>query len=414
MTSSLVKRLAGLLLLFLLAPRIAATQEPPKFLIETIVVQGVSRAAGRQIVTEESLLKPGQTYSEQELRQAVYRVKRLPFVVEAEFSLRKGSERGAYELVITVEEATPVFFLADAHAYRAQLESFNTGKKKTSTTWQRDGTLGGRVFVGSHGLVYGSVEKAQHQDGELVQGGYTQYDLFGAGSFAGTEIDSVQGTNGKNDQLRIFLSGGIPLTATQSLRADLGWQRLKSSIFSEQTSEEIGRLVDLAWGYNTTDDPLFPMSGSSASVSVTYRKDADHLQESTAGFQLDARSTVYGLGIGAGGWHYWPLTARQSLELGATLNRQTSAYAHSPLPSFTSWQGTLAAGHSVSLWGYEKTQRFGDLRFENVIVVSYYDDNGAFRLDPNKSADFVSSLGYRSRWGVLRLSFTYVALWTNR
>lgn len=79
-----------------------------RFLIETITVEGVGREAARGIIVAESLLQEGESYSEDELRKAVYRVKRLPFVVEADFSLKKGSERGAYELVITVEETKPV------------------------------------------------------------------------------------------------------------------------------------------------------------------------------------------------------------------------------------------------------------------------------------------------------------------
>jgi hypothetical protein len=412
MNSSFVKPWAGLLLfLFTLAPRGAAAQEPPKLLIETIVVQGVSRAAGRQIVTEESLLKPGQAYLEQELRQAVYRVKRLPFVVDAEFSLRKGSERGAYELVITVEEATPVFFSADADAQRAQQIDFFSGKRRTITTWQRFGTVGGRVFAGSHGLAYGSVEKAQHQDGEFVQAGYTQYDLFGAGSFASMELDSTQGVRGY-DQLQAALFGGIPLTAAQSLRADLSWGRWKNSFgnsFGNAFSQDVSKYADVAWVYNTTDDPLFPMSGSTASTSVDYRTDAEHVEE--PGFE--DRRTARSLGFGASGEHFWPLTSRQALELGGSLYWQR--LSTSDLPTSTSFQGTLSAGHSVSLWGYEKTQRIGDLRFENSIVAFYTKDTSPFfGRQVAKTASFVSSLRYRSRWGVLRASFTYADLWSDR
>lgn len=410
MTSSVGKRLAGLLLfLSLLAPQGAAAQEPPKFLIETIVVQGVQRAAGRQIVAEESLLKPGQTYSEQELRQAVYRVKRLPFVVDAEFSLRKGSERGAYELVITVEEATPVFFLADAGAQRAQRLG-PSGKLQTTTLWQRLGTLGGRVFVGSHGLAYGSVEKAQHQDGELVQLGYTQYDLFGAGSFASAQLDSTEGVKGL-DQYRVSLIGGVPLTAAQSLRATLFWGRSKILYGNDQSTEEVARLADLAWVYNTTDDPLFPMSGSTASAGVTYQTSTAHFVAPS--FQTDDRESSHSLSFGLGGEYFWPLTSRQSIEMGFGFNRQRSSA--STFPASTFLQGTLSAGVATSLWGYEKTQHFGDLRFESFILVSYSDASSAFFTShPVKSASFISSLGYHSRWGVVRLSFTYADLWSDR
>jgi outer membrane protein assembly factor BamA len=415
MTSS-VKWLAGLFLFLLTAPAplAAASQDSPRFLIGTIVVQGVTQAAGRQIVAEESLLKPGQTYTEQELRQAVYRVRRLPFVVTAEYSLREGSAGGSYELVLDIEEEAPVSLSADASVYRAQQVDFNTWRNKATTTWQRDATLGGRAFAGSQGLVYGSVEKAEHQDGVFVQGGYTRYGLLGAGSFAGGEIDSVQGDHGKNDQDRIFLSGGIPLSAAQSLRAALGWQRSKYSPFFEGTYADIARFVNVDWGYDTTDDPLFPRSGSSASFSVAYQRDASHQHESVPGFEFDARITVDSFDVGVGGRHYWPLTARQSLELEAFYNRQSTIYTRGFGAGYDSWQGTLVVGHSMRLMGFEPGRRFGDLHFENVIVARYYDDNGPFSVRPSESADFVSSLAYRTRWGVLRLTFTYVSLWTNQ
>ena len=408
MTSSVVRRLAGLFLFLLLAaPWGVAAEEPPKFLIEKIVVEGVARAAGRQIVADESLLKPGQTYTEPQLRQAVYRVKRLQFVVDAEFSLRKGSERGAYELVIKVEEETPVFFSAEADAERAQQTNFFTGKRRTTTTWQRFGTVGGREFVGSHGLVYGSVEKVQHQDGELVNAGYTQYDLFGAGSFANVELDSTEGVKGY-DQLQAFFSAGIPLTAAQSLRTDMGWASSKS-IFSVGSSRDAGLFATVSWVYNTTDDPLFPLSGTIGSAAASYRTDALHFVE-TIPFDIDERATERTLGYGVSGEHFWPLTARQALELELSANvTRASARAE---PESQSLQATLTVGHAINLLGYEKAQRFGDLRFENTIVLAYVHDSIVV-ISPNKSASFVSSLLYRSRWGVLRLSFAYDGLWWN-
>jgi hemolysin activation/secretion protein len=335
----------------------------------------------------------------------------LPFVVDAEFSLRKGSERGAYELVITVEQATPVFFSADADAQRTKQNDFRTGKLRTTTTWQRFGTVGGRVFAGSHGLVYGSVEKAQHQDGEFVQVGYTQYDLFGAGSFASTQLGSTQGVKGF-DQLQAALFGGIPLTAAQSLRADLSWGQTKNSFsnsFGSLFSKDVSNYADLSWVYNTTDDPLFPMSGSTASVYVDYRTDNEHFVET--GFE--ERLTAHSYQLGAGGEHFWPLTSRQALELGGSLYWQRQST--NGLLTSRSLQGALSAGHSVSLWGYEKTQRIGDLRFENSIVAFYSRDTSPFAVrQVLKSANFVSSLRYRSRWGVLRASFTYVGLWSDQ
>jgi hypothetical protein len=408
--SSLVRLLAGLFLVCLAAAPLRA-QEPPRFLIESIVVEGMSRAAGRQIVADESLLKPGQTYTEPQLRLAVYRVKRLQFVVDAEFSLRKGSERGAYELVITVEEATPVFFLAEADGQRELFRDFYTGKLQRATVWQKFGTLGGRMFVGSHGLAYGSVQKVQHQDGELAQAGYTQYDLFGAGSFAGANVSSAEGFSGVS-QSEVALFGGVPLTSAQSLSLGIQWLRGKTDFGSSGFARDEQRQGTLSWTYNTTDDPLFPMSGTSASVSAAYGRES-RFERSFGGDQVfDYNSHLHFYWIAAGGTWHLPLTARQSFEMGGGFNRETFAYREQP-PAGTSLQGYLFVGHSINLWGYERTQRFGDLRWENAVAAHYYDVTGTLSGPAAKSVDLNSSLGYRSRWGVVRLSFTYSGVWTS-
>src|SRR5688572_9758135 len=117
MTSILLRRFLRLLPVLLclgvpVVPAAAQAPEPARFLLESIVVEGVQRDAPREIVAGESLLKPGNEYTEQELREAVYRIKRLPFMVDADFSLRKGSERGTYELVILVKETSVLFYSA--------------------------------------------------------------------------------------------------------------------------------------------------------------------------------------------------------------------------------------------------------------------------------------------------------------
>src|SRR5438270_12828530 len=100
-----------LLLLFFTALPAWGQEEPAtaqettdRFLIEKITVEG-PKAAVANIVRVEMLLREGGSYTEDQLRQAIYRVHRLPFVLDASFSLRKGSRRGAFELVVEVQPA---------------------------------------------------------------------------------------------------------------------------------------------------------------------------------------------------------------------------------------------------------------------------------------------------------------------
>ena len=392
-----------------MAPLGVAAQEPPKLLIESIVVEGVPQAAGQRIVADETLLKVGQTYTESELRQAVYRVRRLPFVVNADFSLRKGEHDG-YDLLLQVIEETPVFLSAGTNGQRAQQFDGLAGRNRTTTAWQQFGSLGGRTFVGSSGLVEGSVEKLQHQEGELVRADYQQFDLFGAGTVAGGGLDSIQGVKG-SDQLQASLFGGIPLTAAQSLRATLFWSDSRQSAFN-QTFKSMDRGAELSWLYNTTDDPLFPMSGSSGFVDGLYERDTSHDRQSFEGEQFNRSVVTDVRSLSAGITHYFPVAAHQSLSLAANVDRTAfSAEGASNVP----WQYTLAVGHAITLLGFDRTHRFGDLRFENSVVATYnyLEATSGFSSRSSRDGSFVSSLVYRSRWGVLRAMLTYSGLWRS-
>ncbi len=92
------------------------------FVLDDIVVEGAKHGSAR-VVVAETLLTVGQSYSEAQLQQALHRVERLPFVVKAEFGLRKGSERGHFLLVVTISETWPVFAGADMTIQRGPLAS---------------------------------------------------------------------------------------------------------------------------------------------------------------------------------------------------------------------------------------------------------------------------------------------------
>jgi hypothetical protein len=109
-----------LLLLFLIVP--VRAEEPARFLIERIDVRHLVHASP-DVIKSESHLREGQAYSENDLRAANNLIKRLPFVLDAAFSLERGSVRDSYVLVITVNEARPLFYLFDAEARRIQATS---------------------------------------------------------------------------------------------------------------------------------------------------------------------------------------------------------------------------------------------------------------------------------------------------
>ncbi len=369
--------LVGVLGLGLLAASRLAAEDDPRFLIEKITVSGQRRTATARIVVAESRLKEGESYDERELREAIYRIRRLPFIVDADFALHRGSRRGAYELAITIEQTTPLFLSYDLEgAYAEQ------GANRRRTLHAVDsGSLGFREFVGGQGLVFASVDK----DAKSYEIGYTQYDPFSRGSFLSATVDrSRDGTS-----LRPALAGGVALTANQSLRLDLGASELDGRAGGILIHEE-ERDAALTWIYDTTDDPIVPTRGVKLSGTAGYEY---AWQRATfEGFTERGKGRRYDVALSAA--RHWPLTRRQSFA--ATLEAGVSR----DLPGgFNTYGALLDLQHAVDLWGPERARRYGDLRWETDLE----EVANKFQGPTTSSFSLRVGLVFRSTWGLIRL-----------
>ncbi len=378
----------------------AQTPGPPQFLLEQILVEGTRRDAVREIVAAESLLQLGREYSEQELREAVYRVKRLPFVVDADFSLRKGSEQGSYQLVITVKEAHLVFYSADVGGIYDG-EDRNVGPGEERVDWGGSATAGGRWFLGSQGFLFGSVLGFDEEGPVSAQVGYTRYNLFGHGGFASvalaTDLDEDRG-----DAYQASFSMGLPIVGNHSLRVDLAWYEAQDD-FPETTSRSESQSLGLACIYDTTDDRLFPTSGVRMTADANYTQDKQEFGRPV--FIEDFSQDRYSLGVS--GHRHWALTHRQSVSTGLAGSWGGSEISGLDGDS-EQWAAVATLGHSTDLWGIEKTERIGDFRWENNLeVISSHFDSDFFNGSAI-DARLTTSLVFRNTWGLLRLSFIYV------
>jgi hypothetical protein len=380
---------------------VAGMEPAPKFLLEKIIVAGNRRPASARIVISESLLKEGQSYAEDDLRVAIRRIKRLPFIIEADFALRKGTERGRYELVVTVEETRPIFTDIRGQETLGGLPiALELSSAQRRFDFTDNSLVGVREFVGSTGLVFATVGSSHG----LVQAGYTRYDLFGDGSFLSVAL-AYDPLNGPT--YTPSLSAGIPLTVNQSLRATVS--RLKSSErFDASRVDFETRSAALSWLYNTTDDPLFPTQGNEAEAALDYRSFDDLLSSEGEKFHSGDHITTFTLT----GRHHRPLTARQSLSFAvAGAKYQFSIFdpLSSPRSSY-GYQASVEVGHAFDLWQGERTRHWGDLRLESTAAYAKAfapRDLSFGGNSPTSQLSLRTALVYRNPWAVVRLDLTY-------
>ena len=427
---------------------------PPRFFIENIEVEGI-RMASREVVVSRSLLEEGRPYTEPELREAIYRVHRLPFVLGATFSLGKGSERGRYRLLISVDEAETFFFGADAtyDAFGGVLDDSPAVEGRLNDTL----TAGVRFFAGD-GVFFAAVG-----DSEDLQVGYTRYRLFDRPvllrlAVAHEECCAVRlpepgldpglatwEATAESD--RVELTFGLPIGGNHSLRLDashlesesatrtflgsgLGGALGGSTSYAADDVEQ--REIELAWVYDTTDDPLFPTLGDAMTLAVGLRRlegdltpvaVADTLIPVTPILDLNpsTRMTSRLLGLSFHGSRNWPVSPRQAVSLRLKVLLSRSRVENVPVRTETAetrlmsgdveaLEADLGVRYSLSLWSPAKSRRLGELRWETVAGLIYVETSPAFdpALHPLWGVSASSSIAWRNSWGVFRIGLTYL------
>lgn len=429
------------LLALVLAPPLMAQEAAPEFLIERITVEGLHRASP-QIIISESLLEAGRSYTEREISLGVNRVEHLPFVLAVDVSLRRGSERGKYELVLTVKEARRFFFGTDLLATRLSRSltsesAFIFDETLTSTT-----TVGIRQFLGAYGLAFAAVNQT-----EGVQVGFSHYRLlnrpiFGSVAFSKTEcctssifplgLDPSFSSWSNLESRTAAFTFGVPLRRDRSLRLHLSLSQADGGgrtevlgpgffdDFFEHDSLQEARLEAL-WLNDTTDDALFPTEGRLITAGLDHR--TVEAEQRVVTFDVGVRELplpaydAHLLRVVATGAWYWTPGELQTFGASTRIAIGRSSIENFPLGGedvadldFQTLEASVGLRHSLSLLGHKRTRRFGDLRWETTL------DYG-FEATADKGIDLEGSLGqlrvgtslvYRSTWGVFRFGFVYL------
>jgi hypothetical protein len=405
-----IARLALVLALHL-AALLAHAQDEPLFLLESITVEGVSPSAAR-IVIAESRIDEGKLAGEPELRDAMARIQRLPFVLSTDFRLAKGSAPERYILVITIRPTSRVFLNSFATtSWVVQSRRGNTPLDPVSqyvNQIRSTGlTVGGRTFVGAKGMLTLAAERVEDRNDRFSLA-FTQYDLFGTRASISAIVTSAEpagaiksfAPDARNDwhhrdNLTYEIVGVLPLGRNDSLRAS--WERSAyplryfepldgTSVFRSVLRPEAGYRKELFWIHDTTNDPIFPTSGTRITAG------AIRFDTPTAGSTLTGRVKIDEYRLTAE--RSWPIARTQAVTAGAAAREYDSR--------FQQYRGYVR--YSVDLWGREQTIRWGDLRLEiegDRELASVNDDH---YMHSTARVGFA----YRGAWGVLRMNFQYV------
>jgi hypothetical protein len=151
---------------------------------DRIEVRGAQRVPAR-IIVAETLLHEGKEYSEDEVRNAVARLNRLPFLASADYALQNGA------LVINVTEVKRFSFLVDGRGivlhddpnHHATQNHYVTNYDFTDPTAQwTNAAAGVRWLAGGGGVAHigMTVLRTRHafeKDHAAYELGYTRYDL---------------------------------------------------------------------------------------------------------------------------------------------------------------------------------------------------------------------------------------------
>jgi len=387
--------------------------QPASFYLETIEIEGAG-LIGRGIILSRAQLREGEPYTERELRAAGNAIRQLGFVRDARFSLRKGSARGRFVLVIEIE-ANSLFFAEgtfDWHAYPS-----------TGDVIANDSTsIGARLFIGAAGMLYTYI--VPRGTGDDFHLGYSHFNLFGQGISLNLE-HTYREPDVEPNPLRhirhetgLYLNSSISVPLQRNHRLELSHIYVEDRVFFRVRprpdtwyaidQKRIDRFTSLAHLYRTTDDPVFPETGSLIRSTVYFgSRHAGDLIRDPFGERQRSDSLATG-GIRIDAEHWYKPAPRQTV--GSRFLFEAEERESTPrypwVSRRTDWQAGLRYRYRTArdrVWGeaylgIDVDLGQTDLRFDHDGVPDTASDSTFFEVYPN--------VAWRSRWGLVRVGLS--------
>jgi len=363
--------------------------------IERIDVRGAQRVPARVIIGE-TLLREGKEYSEDEVRNAVARLNRLPFLASAGYSLQNGI------LVITVTEVRRFSFLVDARGIALNDDQdpheTNSDFPDPTAEWA-NAAAGVRWLAGGGGIAHFgmTVLRIRHGFGtnySAYELGYTQYRLFGTRVFATVNVRSPVDSLGEKTFTPEVIAG-FPLTPSQTLTLDY-----QDTLFRDERLRILGtgfrrlhaeRLITVAWTWDTRNQPYAATRGTFVRIAPLRWMRDDASFRSLPGSFVPTSTHIDASGVDFTALRYWELSPIHSVSagvLGGRAELENSGSGRRTRPAFEIVQA-----------GWSRPFAAGRLALDGRLVLHQDDDR--------RSWEAAASWVRRGVWGTLRLGAAY-------
>jgi hypothetical protein len=413
-----IKRL--IVALVLCAATAAGAEEPARFFIETIDVRGAHRVS-RDVIAAESRLRAGGTYSETELREGAARLARAPYLLSADLALEKGSERGRYILVITVNETKPLFYRLDLVPIIPTRVRAHVDVNTVAVASDNDLALGVRFFVGRRGELHAGFEAAADNrsytsDYASFVAGFTQYDILGTRAFVTINAKKAHDIAHTESGVVPQFVAGIPLSINPTITLEYDPTEVRSDSDSNDASNS-QRIATVRWSFNTTNHPLLPTVGTYLTVSpvVVWHDTSGSdrvIGKPRSTFTTHDRS----VGIEASANRWWELAHGNSIGAGAAAGYSElemrgfrESYGLDGILHASSRFGTISLTGAHSFWSPERVAKQGDSRVQIDARIATRTETQGRRV--NYQTGNVRSLSAswirRTSWGLVRLGAGY-------
>ena len=404
------RRVLAALLALALAPAASALPELPSFFVERIEIE--TEGLSPEIVLSESRLEEGRDYSEEELREAAHRIQRLPFVLGAEMSLGRGSERGRYLLRIQVLESRRWFFRYDGNwSLHDEVASFDPAVGGAVPLIERPASsestiLAGRRFAaGRRSLLFATVGGS---DG-LFALGYQRYDLFDRDVLLSATLSAdsqLLGDGFLDDPIwRGQLRLGVPLRGDHALRSSVDGSYWTADLLARDDLRRATAEVELVWVYNSLDDPVLPRSGQLFEAGPLLSRTEGRTLVATLDGTLESRRYDEDrVGLRAAAARWWPIGGRQSVSAAVRGYAADSSVADTDLRELEA-----QLGYQSFLIRRRDTAGWRELRAE-VELSGLWQRLPGFAGEPLEidAARLRAGLVFRHRWGLYRFFVDYV------